>query len=338
MARHPVPAELVDLVLRPDVDPYAFVAMDDFSTSGSTTCASDDPRIVHCRNDLVPYAVDWKRRQLLFTAHPARDFAHGHAFLYQAQREQAKRGVLLSFDALPGLFPDSGVRPTFLFSIGRCGSTLAADLLDAVDMASASEPGVYEQFVAGRRMAWLNRSDRAIVLRATTRALSGFLGEPLVVKLRSQCTLAAQEIARATQGRCVMILRALEPWAMSTYRAFGKWPDNRPDELAWRYAKAIKVFHALAREGHRPELVWYEDMLRDLSVLLRAVAAGQDLSEAQKQALAATYGRDSQEGLSIGRAGSRSTMCTDILSEFRHQWERLAPSRLLERYGIADRV
>lgn len=331
-------AELVDLRLRPDVNAYAFISTADFVVSGATPCAIDDSRVRQARDSMVPYAVDWQRRRMLFTLHRSKDFARKHAFLYQAQREQAGQGVLLPFDALEDLFPPPSARPTFLFSVGRCGSTLAADLLDAVDIPSASEPGVYEQLVKAHRWSWLNRADRAKVLRGTTNALCGFLGEPLVVKLRAQCTLVAQEIAGVTQGRCVMILRALEPWAMSTYRAFGKWPDNGPDELAWRYAKAIRVFHALTREGRRPHLVWYEDMLRDPATLLQAVGAGADMSEAQRQALAVTYQRDSQEGLTIGRSGSTATMRAEIMQEFRRKWAQLAPYRLLDRYGIADRL
>lgn len=331
-------AELVDLRFRPEVNAYAFISMEDFVFSGGTACAIDDPRIDQARDSMVPYAVDWKRRRMLFTLHGSKDFASKHAFLYQAQREHAAQGVLLPFDVLDDIFPPASIRPTFLFSVGRCGSTLAADLLDAVDIASASEPGVYEQLVKARQWSWLNRADRAKVLRGVTNALGGFLGEPLVVKLRAQCTLVAQEIAGITQGRCVMILRALEPWAMSTYRAFGKWPDNRPDALAWRYAKAIRVFDALTREGRRPQLVWYEDMLRDPATLLHAVGAGADMSEAQRQALAVTYQRDSQEGLSIGRSGSTATMRAEIMQEFRRKWAQLAPYQLLDRYGIADRL
>ncbi|WP_395331137.1 hypothetical protein WBP06_01470 [Novosphingobium sp. BL-8H] len=340
MGLHSRQAERVDLALRPGVDAYAFVCMDDFSISPAAEPPLDDSQIACLRDAMVPYAVDWRRRQMLFTLHASRDFAAGHAFLYQAQREQAQQGVLVSFDALDALFPASlpptGV--TFLFSVGRCGSTLAADLLGAVGIPSASEPGVYEQLVAGHRRSWLNRRDRARVIRATTRALSAFVGEPLVVKLRAQCTIVAREIAVATQGRCAMILRALEPWAMSTYRAFGQWPDNRPDELAWRYANAVRVFDVLTRAGRRPQLVWYEDMLRDPATLLQAVGAQAPVSAPQQQALAATYQRDSQEGLSIGRAGSSARMHADVLQEFKHRWARQAPHRLLHRYGIADRL
>lgn len=335
----PLPrAERLDLSLRPDVDVYGFVSMDDFDSSPASAEPLEDARLYALRKAMVPYAVDWRRRCMLFTLHLERDFAANHAFLYQAQRDQAGQGVTVGFDALEALFPAPVARPTFIFSVGRCGSTLAADLLDAMDVASASEPGVYEQLVDGHRRSWLNRRDRARVIRATTHALCAFMGEPLAIKLRAQCTMVAQEIAAATQGRCAMILRALEPWAMSTYRTFGHWPDNAPNELAWRYANAVKAFHALARAGRDPQLVWYEDMRRDPATLLQAVGAEEPLTEPQRQALAATYRRDSQEGLSIGRSGSGTGMAAEAIEDFMNRWTRMAPHRLLDRYGIADRL
>jgi hypothetical protein len=327
-------AAVLDVALRPGLDPYSFVRVDDFAVTKAVACRVDDPRIAELRPKLVPYAADWKARRLLFTVHGSPAFAQNHAFLYQAQREHAAQAVVLPFKALAGLFGGPGAQPTFLFSVGRCGSTLAADLLKAVGISIASEPGVYEQLVDGRHWAWFNRGARASATVGTTRALSAFFGEPMVVKLRSQCTFVAPEIARATGARCVVILRALEPWAKSTYRAF----RNRPDELAWMYAKAIKIFAALERRGHRPQLVWYEDMARDPSSLLRAVGAPDAPSEAQERALAAVYGRDSQEGLSIGRAGSASAMPSATMAEFLRKWQELAPARLLEQYGIAERL
>lgn len=327
-------AVILDVSVRAGLDPYSFARPDDFTVSRTSPCRLDDPAIAELQPMLVPYAVDRKTRQILCTVHPSRRFAANHAFLYQAQREHAEKAVLLPVSVLAGMFRDEGTRPTFLFSVGRCGSTLAADLLGAVGISIASEPGVYDQFVTGRRWPSFDRSFRSAAMVATTRALSSFLGAPMVVKLRAQCTFIAPAIAAATRGRCVVILRALEPWAKSTYRVFG----NRPDELAWMYAKAVKIVDALERQGYEPQLVWYEDMARDPRALLRAVGADEALLTEREEALAATYRRDSQEGMSIGRSGSNSAMSEEAFEEFMRLWAKHAPRKLLERSGIAERL
>ncbi|XP_078604595.1 uncharacterized protein LOC144878162 isoform X2 [Branchiostoma floridae x Branchiostoma japonicum] len=74
-------------------------------------------------------------------------------FIYQAQRENAEELLLLPFDVLPKVAnaltgTQSVVKNIFLYSTGRCGSTLMCKSMDVInDVQAVSEPDVFQVIV-----------------------------------------------------------------------------------------------------------------------------------------------------------------------------------------------
>ena len=102
----------------------------------------------HC---LTPFCFDYKNKSVVFVETPADiDLLTAHPFFYEAQRKYATKLYLVPFDLVKILSNEvkgfEGSKPIFLFSTGRCGSTLLCNLMgDNADIVSVSEPDYFTQ-------------------------------------------------------------------------------------------------------------------------------------------------------------------------------------------------
>lgn len=161
------------------------------------------------------------------------------AFVYDVQRRSARRVLQVPLAALEDMA--EGVpapeRVIFVFSIGRCGSTLVSHALDAVPgVWSLSEPDAYTRlsvrnYDSTQRMDY--PPDQVIrLIRACTRLLfrppQDRLATVLAVKFRSQTLRQADLYHRALpDASFVFLYRDAMGWANSVYRmarSFGMPP------------------------------------------------------------------------------------------------------------------
>ena len=159
-------------------------------------------------------------------------------------------------------------QPVFLFSPGRCGSTLLSRVLFETGIPSVSEPDFYTQMASWfwsrpfnplaaryRRAMWTMSAD-----------LSAALGAVPVVKLRAECARAPELLVRQPAARTIVLFRRFESWSRSTTRVFG----NGPGKTVRKYMNALCCYAWLTRHS-RCLLVRYEDWLSDPRVAARAV-------------------------------------------------------------------
>jgi hypothetical protein len=160
---------------------------------------------------------------------PDLDLSHS-AFVYEDQRRAARRALQVPLDALDALAESvpPPERVIFVFSIGRCGSTLVSNVLNAVPgVWSLSEPDVYSRLIlqshdSTRRLDY--PPEQVIrLIRACTRLLfrppQGRAATVLAVKFRSQALLQADLYHRALpDAACVFLYREAIGWANSVYR------------------------------------------------------------------------------------------------------------------------
>lgn len=143
------------------------------------------------------YCLDYCSRQALLVELPEGCDVSLAPFVYTEQYTKARRVVLLPFDQL--IATSSRLQQpsqlAFLFSTGRCGSTLASRILAKLpEVWSLSEPDCYTN-IAVERMD-LAREEGAELLRAATlwtcRPPRGRNPEAIVIKPRSEVALIAE--------------------------------------------------------------------------------------------------------------------------------------------------
>jgi len=219
---------------------------------------------------LSPYALDVPARRVAFVqTSPGLDLAAAHPFVYEAQRRHARQLVVASeeevVDAARVLrLPEH--RPTFLYSTGRCGSTLLGKMVARLDgVQSISEPDVYTQatFARDRSDADLERRLQAL-LGAVTRLWASHLlahhpDRPrLLIKHRGFTLFLADLLAAAAPGsRALFLYRDPEAVVRSYDGAFF-------DSKAWSWVRARGLDHRLLRLVRRSGALPFERFLLPL--------------------------------------------------------------------------
>ena len=281
------------------------------------------------------YCVDFDKRNLWFAICDDPDKLLHSPFLYAAQYRSARRIVTMPFKQLDEAFFRVESVPTFIFSIGRCGSTLLTALLEIAGAHAVSEPDVITQLAtlgAEARRA-LGQQVFAAIARACSRSLSAHAGKNIVLKLRSQCNSISAPIARTfPSARFIYVLRGRRDWAKSRYRAFG----GTPESLAHMYKWGIESFDRLQAEGKETLLLWYEDIVRnpDLTLQsLREFRVGARVPSAHE--IQAIMTRDSQwnTALASKRLCERRLSSADF-DTFENEWRRIRPDELIFRHSL----
>jgi hypothetical protein len=270
----------------------------------------------------LPYCADVAHERVLFTCHPKEDCARmfGAPFLYLEQWRGAGSLLSVPFERLDelGLVP-AEARPVFIFSPGRCATTLIAALLTGVGMACASEPDMFTQlacFPAEHRRALQQRTD-AELASLCVAAIARILGPDVFIKLRSQSNVRPLLLQDAAKGsRAVFVLRRAAPWALSRHRAFNEPPGRLADILY----EAIAAFDALDKSGTPLSLLWHETIVSDPVSALRVCAPNLSLDTSK---IASVMANDSQKGTALAREQIPPVQVDErFFAEFADAWNR----------------
>lgn len=208
--------------------PLSLVAAEDFLTrdAGPAEAAEllQQPR-------LSLYCLDASAQRAIFVECPDPAALYARPFLYQAQYEAATRLLSVPYAELHALAAQVRAladRISFIFSVGRCGSTLLSRTLAGQSrIRSLSEPDVYWQVLALSRKRGLPDSELAPLLASCTRLLcaaSHARGEAdaWVLKQRSEVTEIIDLVHRALpESPLVYLYRGGLGWARSAARAYG---------------------------------------------------------------------------------------------------------------------
>jgi hypothetical protein len=205
-------ATLYDIIAR--TDRFGWADPSDFQLGPGKRVAS---RIVADDPSWSLYTLDKDTDSAWFVELPPGLDLSGSAFVYEDQRRAARRALQVPLAALDdlaeGLPPPE--RVILVFSIGRCGSTLVSDVLNALPgVWSLSEPDVYSRLIlqshdATRRLGY--PPDKVVrLIRACTRLLfrppQDRDATVLAVKFRSQTLLQADVYYRALPDAAFVFL------------------------------------------------------------------------------------------------------------------------------------
>jgi hypothetical protein len=199
------------------------------------------------------FGLDDPNRRAIFVETPPDVDLSQHPFYYMAQYEHAQRLIAVPYDELLQLADQRGPidRPIFIYSIGRCGSTLMSNVFSQVDgTLSLSEPDVYSN------LTWLRESDRTrdAELTALTRACTRLLCKPspqntqpnmYVIKHRSWAIrIADLQYAATPDAQNLFLYRNAETWLASLSRMVqGASSTSGPDRTMELFRPVMMHFH-----------------------------------------------------------------------------------------------
>ena len=254
---------------------------------------------------LLPYCLDFVRRRSVYAGGVDIRSAQEAPFYYLHLRRNAKSVVTVPWGSALAEVA-SRRAPVFLFSPGRCGSTLLSQILVQAQVANVSEPDFYTQATgqwAASPLNPLRRAMRGAVLDmghdlCTALSRNG----PVVAKLRAESCRAPGLLIDPAERRTLFMIRRFESWARSTGRTF----RNGPRKMIGKYLNALACLDFL-RKNTSCHIIRYEDLMANPATTSRAL--GQFLqSEIDPSRVTLAMKKDSQSDtpLAQGRRGETS--------------------------------
>ena len=286
------------VVERRRADRIAISTPGDFVLGASQVIA----RAEAARLNALPYCLDFTRRRVLYVTGVDSDEAQRAPFYYLHLRRTAQAVLSIPWEG-GNLHGGAQKVPVFLFSPGRCGSTLLSRILSDAQCPNVSEPDFYTQATAAFWSRPLNplRARIRDAAAAMGSDLCAITGDATVVKLRAESCRAPGMLVQPEERRALYMTRGFESWARSTIRAF----RNPPRKTVGKYLRALEGYAWLKRNTN-VHLIRYEDLLADPA--LTTAALGAFLGRAIPADVAVvTMKEDSQGGTPLGQ-GARGDL------------------------------
>lgn len=215
-----------------------------------------------------PYAMEPDCERLWWVATPRPLHERSEPFLYLAQYRAATHLAEGSASDLP---PAVAAPRRFVFSVGRCGSTLLSALAAEGGLTSVSEPDALTPLALDQPPHSQAARVYAPVLDACLEGWrEGAAAGPTLVKLRAQHSNAAHLalIARAVAvPSFTFVFREPRAWARSMAGHFGLSAER----LAALYAAPVAAHREATRLGLERSVLTYETMRADADAALAAL-------------------------------------------------------------------
>jgi hypothetical protein len=258
------------------------------------------------------------------------------AFVYQAQRAHATQILSIPIEALEERESFNDPEPIFVFSVGRCGSTLLSSLLKATGRRSVSEPDIFTQLAVMRRAESqiIGPTGTSALIRGSVASFARLCGRGTFLKMRHHCNVLWPQIALAIpDARVVYMLRDRMSWARSRHRVFGDGPET----LMTILRDGVVCLASMVRAGLDPQIVWYEDLISDpLSTLRRLNVESDGRGALDQSVLVMALQKDSQEGSNLARTNVKPRETEDAcLRAFDALWRQAGLADTLRRLDLA---
>jgi hypothetical protein len=182
------------------------------------------------------YGLDFENRRAVFVETPADVNLSQAPFYFVTQREKATRVLTIPFETMIQLAQSVTVdddRLIFIYSVGRCGSTLASQIFAQIPgVINISEPDALTQLVVARNAKAHNEDDLVALLKATICLLCKTPVETAwAIKGRSFEIELGDWLHRLyPQARNLFLYRHAETWLRSGLRAYGRDVEETGEE------------------------------------------------------------------------------------------------------------
>lgn len=207
---------------------------------------------------MTPYASQPHKGTITFVDVPYQAFKD-EPFMYVTQYQDADVVATANAQQLEEQYLSETVAPVLIFSMGRCGSTLSANLSKAFGFTT------YSECEALRALPPLSRNGLSKPSVTTVRAVIGALcvhaeSDNVVLKMRSQSNATPEYFTEACpEARFVFITRAWRPWARSFVNAFN-WSA---EQIFENLQHSLHTLSYLRETDRLAALIRYEDMVAD---------------------------------------------------------------------------
>ena len=280
-----------------------------------------------------PYGFDFSNKVFYLTQNDKH--IEDSPFMYQAQFANASGIVTLPLSMagdVYGSYVDS-LQPTFIFSTGRCGSTLLSKLTKSLGKVNISEPDIFTSLVASRKKIKPHEMDR--VLFYTVRALETFFdvssSNQLVIKLRANCNRLFSEVHRNfPSARYVFISREIYPWSKSFIRAFN-WSNEQLFNTLVGFIDALVYCKQNNVEIHH---ISYETLVANPGETLKLLTAEND-GLLDEQFVELIMSKHSQVGTGLEQTQDANvTEVEQRARKFEEFWHQNKPVEKMRLIGI----
>lgn len=258
------------------------------------------------------YCLDRKGGRALFVQTPRGSDLHQEAFLYQAQHREATRVFALDNAAFIQAAQERGgprENVVFVYSVGRCGSTLLSRAFHRFDsITSLSEPDAPIQLLDAD-----TDPAAALLLQSAVRLLCKDDGRKqaahYVIKFRAEGTKLIRALHQQFPASRAMFLYRNGPDVVRSFiRAFHPLPaavaGYQEDPVAFfvRYWQAsMEDYLAAYNQGVPMQAFRYEDLVDDPRAVFGEIARWCGTPLEGLDAACSAFAEDSQEGSNLAR-------------------------------------
>jgi hypothetical protein len=344
--------------------PISIANLNDFryreGESVEAQCIPENPQ-------LTLYCLDDEKRRAIFVELPPNIDLARVPFVYQTQYQHALRLVAVPYETFHQLANRVKVEKQkiiFLYSIGRCGSTLLSHAFnEACAVKSLAEPDVYSQLVVMREADSSRDEEIEQLLRSCTALwCKPDLATPSVFKFRSFCTELGDLLYRIFPDSKVLYLyRDVKDWAMSSARAFHLFELQKAgildlpefkrmfpmlvtrgvkssgemaavESLALSWLSGMQGISRFQQHGIPVLGVPYETLKDKSKEVISAIFDYCGISVTNAEGLYQTFGKDSQEGtpLSQRQLHNQASLTQEHLAHFQRVLEEYPELQLPE--------
>jgi hypothetical protein len=291
---------IADIIQATAPDAVRMLSIHDFVTGPPRTVRVALP----AGQSAFPCVIDIARARTLYLPGLDAQKLREAPFVNLYARKEATSLLSVPWEAGPINRPRVKTDPIYVFSSGRCGSTLLHKILTAAKIQSVSEPDIggalispaYKKYPTIRPVLhWATR----IYARDLMSALSSD-HKTLIVKLRSQfCRAAAPLLRRSREKRTIFMTRRFESWAQSVAQLF----TVTPAYLVQEYRRSLECYAYLHQRGNC-HFLRYESLLEQPHKEMAQLAEflGQDIS---MDAIAEAMAVGSQKGTRLEQVSER---------------------------------
>lgn len=240
------------------------------------------PQRIFDSANITLYALDIVNQRAIFVETPPEINLSIAPFYNLAQFENASKIITISFDTMIQLGDEvclNDERIVLIYSVGRCGSTLASQIFAQIpDVVNMSEPIALTNLVVARNAKMFDKSYLLALLKATVRLLcKNKAQKSWVIKGRSfDIELGDWMHALFPRTKNIFLYRDAESWLKSSLRAFERNDDDSEVDTAKQNKEKREFMDSLVPEisDYDPEvplshvdllsLMWLATMTRYL--------------------------------------------------------------------------
>jgi hypothetical protein len=285
----------------------------------------------------TPYLFDLERNAFLYALNIDNNKAAKSPFHFQYLRNNVKEFGLIDFYKRYDYEYYNFNDPIFIFSSGRCGSTLLSKLISSFDILSISEPDFFNHLT----LQYGNYRNESILLHTqkVMQIMTGDLLEPFdqkyaVLKLSSNANFFPQLILSVCRKkpRVIFMLRNFIDWVKSRKKAF-----NTDIQVDFQdYLRALESFKFI-KNNCEYCLVTYEELVSKPDICIQKLSDFFMVKEFDQQQIDKIFREDSQENTNLSRKNLNEIAYQShddaLLYKF---WKENKPLSLLKELDLQD--